>query len=174
MAHVGQELALGSIRLLRLLFGLLEILFGDFPLSHFGFHGDVMDQSPLRIDDRLGVDLHPIGITVCAVVYELHAEAALPADAFAYGFDRFRIGPRALQEVTGLAMHHILQSMPGESGESVVGPLQLAVGIGDDDGIVRIQRHQRELAGEIFVEIVRNGRGVSTLDAHADRAGRNE
>ena len=163
VAHVREECALGARRRLGNLLGLdefaraqrhvaletlllveedliLALLLGD-----VGLHRHEVLQPAGGVADRRDLQRHPVRFTAAGVVQQLLAGRDPGLQGIADAADRGRIGAGPLKRLAGRSADQFGKAEAGAMHEGLVHPLDPALGVGDDDEVVRATRHQRKL-----------------------------
>jgi len=122
-----------------------EMLLGETVRGDVGLDRDPVDELSGGVVHRLHVDDLPIGMPALGVVEDFNVAAFAALDGFSKLGDARGIGVGPLQEMSGLLALHLGERIAGHALERGVGPLEAALGVGDDDAVGGVAGDEAEL-----------------------------
>ena len=106
-------------------------------LGDIALDGHEAGKPPVRIEQRLALDVNEVGAAVLGVVGGLDVEASARADALAHEASGGVLEVGTLEQGARGLPQDFLRGVTAQSGETVIHPLDETGGVGDDHAAVR-------------------------------------
>jgi len=115
------------------------------------FDPDRHGVASVRIEDRRQAGFHPDGRAILSAVQDQRPHGDFAPVCIDQAADGFGVGFVAVQQRARGLSDRLGKAVAGDPGEGFVHPDDASVGTGDDDAVVGVFRHQRQLARVLFL-----------------------
>ncbi len=145
--HRRQKIGLGARSGIGLGLGAAQLLLGLDAGGDVGLDGDEVFRQALVVDDGLHVEVHVKAPPGLGLLHHIDADGLAFPQGGADPIDGGGVAVGTGEQFGERPARDLGQTRAGEAGITFVDPLDTAMRVGDDDGIVGPARNEGELAG---------------------------